>query len=129
VEDRFDLPVELVLVGDVPARGCDARTDAVVAAAREAMANAASHSGEALVSVFAEVTPDAVTVFVRDRGVGFDAAAATEGRGIAQSIRARVARVGGTASIVTAPGEGTEVRLSMPLAGASSIPAADPARA
>jgi signal transduction histidine kinase len=51
---------------------------------------------------------------VRDRGVGFDPdAVAADRRGVAESIRGRMERVGGTAKIVSAPGEGTEVELSV----------------
>ena len=50
----------------------DARLDALVAASREAMVNAAKHAGVAQVSVYAEVDGQAAEVFVRDRGVGFD---------------------------------------------------------
>jgi signal transduction histidine kinase len=54
-------------------------------------------------------------VYVRDRGRGFDPTAVPEDRqGIAQSIRARVARSGGTAVVRSVPGEGAEVQLSMP---------------
>ena len=45
---------------------------AVVLAAREAMANAAKFSGADEISVYAEADDDAVSVFVRDRGAGFD---------------------------------------------------------
>jgi signal transduction histidine kinase len=54
-------------------------------------------------------------VFVRDRGTGFDRAAVPDDRrGIEESIEGRMQRAGGTASIVTAPGEGTEVELTLP---------------
>jgi len=54
-------------------------------------------------------------LYVRDRGHGFDPDAVSEDRqGIAQSIRARMARVGGSAVIRSAPGQGAEVQLSMP---------------
>jgi signal transduction histidine kinase len=69
------------------------------------------------VSVYVEVTPRSIDAFVRDRGVGFDQRGPTEGRGIAQSIEGRLIRIGGTATIVTSPGEGTEVILSLPLNG------------
>ena len=68
------------------------------------------------VSVYAEVEPKKVTVFVRDRGAGFrleDVLA--DRRGIAESIRGRMQRHGGRAEIRSAPGEGTEVELGMPL--------------
>jgi len=67
------------------------------------------------VSVYAESGPGGVTVFVRDRGVGFERAAVGPGRrGIAESIEGRLRRVGGTATVSSSPGEGTEVELSLP---------------
>jgi signal transduction histidine kinase len=74
-------------------------------------------SGAPAVSIFAEVEPAGVTLFVRDRGRGFDPAAVPADRkGLAESIHARMARRGGTAAVRTAPGEGTEVSLTMPRA-------------
>jgi len=67
------------------------------------------------VSIYAEVEPKRVSMFVRDRGSGFDSdAIAEDRRGIAESIRGRMQRHGGTAVIHAVPGEGTEVELSMP---------------
>jgi signal transduction histidine kinase len=66
-------------------------------------------------SVFVEVADTAVEAFVRDRGRGFDRGdAAPDRRGIAQSIEARVERLGGSAHVESSPGQGTEVRLSVP---------------
>jgi signal transduction histidine kinase len=85
-------------------------TLADVLAAREAMANAARHAGVDEVSVFVEPA----AVYVRDRGAGFDPeAVASDRRGLAESIRGRMERVGGSARIVTSPGEGTEVELHL----------------
>jgi signal transduction histidine kinase len=118
VEDRFGLPVDVVLAGEVP---LDADLLALAEAAGEAMANAARHSGAAGVDVFVEVEPDLVTVFVRDEGVGFDPdAVGRDRRGLSHSIIDRVQRHGGRAAIHSEPGEGTEVELSMPLPTASS---------
>jgi signal transduction histidine kinase len=73
------------------------------------------------VSVYAEVEADAVTVYVRDRGRGFDPGAVPSDRqGIAQSIRARMARFGGSATIRSAPGRGAEVQLLLPRRSATS---------
>jgi len=67
------------------------------------------------VSVYAEVTASEIEVFVRDRGAGFDRAAVPAGRrGIAESIEARLARAGGSASVWSETGSGTEVELRLP---------------
>ena len=69
VEDTYAITVETVVVGD-PA--VDERVAALVAAAREALVNAARHARVQTVSLYAEVEPDELSVFVRDRGAGFD---------------------------------------------------------
>jgi signal transduction histidine kinase/phage shock protein PspC (stress-responsive transcriptional regulator) len=112
VEADHGITVQVVLVGECP---LDEALRALLDAAREATVNAAKWSGAEQVSLYAEVEADQVMLYVRDRGQGFDPKAVPEGRqGIAQSIRARVARYGGSAAIRSAPGEGTEVQLSMP---------------
>jgi signal transduction histidine kinase len=113
VEDDHGVPVEVVCVGD---RDVDDGVRAIVRAAREAMVNAARHSGAATVDVYAEATPAALEVFVRDRGSGFDPGAVAEDRqGVRSSIIGRMERHGGSAEIRSTPGSGTEVRLKMPL--------------
>jgi hypothetical protein len=103
-------PFDLVRTGDAH---LDDRAEALVLAAREAMANAARHSGTDEISVFVDVGADDLAVFVRDRGRGFDPdAAAAPGHGIEESIRGRMARAGGTAAIESSP-EGTEVELRL----------------
>ena len=85
-----------------------------VRAAREAMVNAAKHSGADKIDVYAEVDEESVEVFVRDRGKGFDVEAVAEDRlGIKGSVIDRMARHGGSATIRSAPGDGTEVRLEI----------------
>ncbi|MEL4358095.1 MULTISPECIES: ATP-binding protein [unclassified Luteococcus] len=111
IEDERGVEIELVCVGDVDT---DSRTDAVVRAAREAMMNAAKHSGAPRIDVYCEVEPGLVEVFVRDRGAGFELAAIGDDRmGVKRSIIERMERHGGSARIRSAPGEGTEVRLVM----------------
>lgn len=114
IEDAHGIPVELVVVGDLP---YDDAVTPVIRASGEAVTNAARHAGVDRVDVYAEVTDSAVTVFVRDRGVGFDPTTIPEDRfGVRQSIHDRMARHGGTAEIRSSPGEGTEVRLHLPVA-------------
>ena len=112
VEQRQKVPIEVVHVGGECA--LDDRLRALVLAAREAMLNAARHSGAPVIAVYLEVEPEQVTVFVRDRGRGFDVDAVAHDRGgIAESITGRVQRQGGTVTIRSAPGQGTEIELSM----------------
>jgi signal transduction histidine kinase/phage shock protein PspC (stress-responsive transcriptional regulator) len=113
VETDHPVLVDVVTVGDCP---LDEPTRPVVLAAREAVVNAAKHAGVPRVDVYAEVTPGAVDVFVRDRGAGFvPEGIAADRHGVRSSILDRMHRHGGTAEVRSAPGEGTEVRLHMPL--------------
>lgn len=117
VEDRFDVTVEAVVVGDAV---LDTTLEALMGAMGEAVTNAAKWSGRAQVSVYAEVEDDGVRVFVRDTGVGFDPdAVAADRLGVRESIVGRMERVGGAAEIRSAPGEGTEVELHVPHVGAA----------
>ncbi len=112
VEDLHGITVELVVVGDA---ALDDRSHALVGAAREAMVNAAKFSGTTSVSVYAEAGPDSLTVFVRDRGVGFDPEAIPADRqGLRGSIIARMAGVDGAAVVHSSPGAGAEIELTLP---------------
>jgi len=87
----------------------------LVTVAREAAINAAKWSEAASVSIFTEVEPATISLFVRDRGIGFDLDAIPADRqGVALSIRARMSQLGGEAIINTEVGAGTEVQLVMP---------------
>ena len=111
VEEGHGITVDAVVVGDSP---LDASLQALVAATREALVNAARHSGAETVSLYAEVEADRVEVFVRDRGAGFDLTSVPEDRfGVAQSIVGRMERHGGSAVVRSSPGSGTEVRLEV----------------
>jgi signal transduction histidine kinase len=115
VEDTYAIAIEVVVVGD---REVDDRIRALVDAAREALVNAARHAKVTTVSLYAEVEPDQASVFVRDRGVGFDPATVDDDRhGVRGSILGRMKRHGGRAEIRSELGNGTEVRLFMPTPG------------
>lgn len=112
VERDYGVRVELVVVGDCTS---DQRITDLVAAAREAAVNAAKWSGVDQFSVYGEVEPDEVSVYVRDTGVGFDRhAVALDRRGLAHSIHQRVRQIGGSSVVRSAPGEGTEIALRLP---------------
>jgi signal transduction histidine kinase len=73
------------------------------------------------VSVYVEVEPEEVHVFVRDRGVGFDPDGVPADRhGLADSVHARMERHGGAVQLRSTPGTGTEVHLTMPVDGRPS---------
>ena len=111
IESRYGVPVEAVTVGDCD---LDDNLSALMAAAREATVNAAKWSGASVISLFAEVEPGEVAIVVRDRGKGFDPELVPEDRkGLAESVRGRMARRGGTATVNSAPGEGTKITLKM----------------
>jgi signal transduction histidine kinase len=111
VETEHGVPVEVVRVRDCPATGLQP----LLLAAREAIVNAVRHSGAPSVSVYLEVEPQRVSIFVRDRGRGFDPdAVAPDRRGISGSIVDRLARAGGAAKVRSTPGDGTEVEMSLP---------------
>jgi signal transduction histidine kinase len=112
IEDTYGVDVELVTVGDVD---LDEALAPIVSAAREAATNAAKHAGSPVVDIYAEVSPDRVEVFVRDRGTGFDPQTVPPDRqGVRNSILDRMTRHGGTAEIRSTPETGTEVRLNLP---------------
>ncbi|MBP2330893.1 signal transduction histidine kinase [Kibdelosporangium banguiense] len=111
VEDRFAVTVELVLVGDCPMSG---PAHAMVGALREALTNAAKHSGVQRVSALVEVSDGEVFALVKDRGCGFSQDV-HNGHGMAASITGRMRQHGGSAEIRSAAGEGTEVELRMPV--------------
>lgn len=113
VEADHQIPVEVVTVGDYPV---DEASRSLVGAASEAMVNAAKHSGADRMSLFLEADERSLSVIVTDQGKGFDVASVNSDRkGIADSIRSRVEKAGGTVEIISEPGEGTEVVLSMRL--------------
>jgi len=111
VEELHGVRVELATSGQVP---LDEGVEPLVLAAREAMTNAAKFSGSDEISVYADLSGDTISVFVRDRGTGFDRAAVpADRRGLAESIEGRMRRAGGSALITSSPGAGTEVELTL----------------
>ena len=90
----------------------------LAAAVGAAVDNVRVHAGTTA-WLLVEDEPDAVTVSVRDDGPGIPPGrleeAARDGRlGVARSIRGRLADLGGSVDVVSAPGQGTEVELRVP---------------
>lgn len=119
VEDEYDVSINLVFVGEHPATPDVAP---IVQAMREAAVNAAKHSGVRDISVYVEVGSADLSIFVRDRGHGFDPATVPDDRyGVRESLIARMQRHGGEATIRSKKRGGTEVRLTMPLVTKASV--------
>ena len=115
IERDYGVIVELVVVGDVVA---DESIAEVLGAVREAMRNAAKWSGQERFSVFVEVATDQISFYVRDSGCGFDLGKIEKSRhGLQHSVRERVARLGGTCTVQSAVGSGTEVSIVIPWNG------------
>lgn len=114
VEEAHGVQINVVAVGDTGA-AVHGDLRRLIAATREAMNNAAVHSGESQIDVFIERLPHAIEIFVRDTGAGFDVdEVASDRRGVSESILGRMRRAGGSATIHSTPGEGTEVELTLP---------------
>ena len=130
VEDSYGINVDVVRVGD-GALADESRV--LLAAIREALVNAGKHSGAPKVDVYLEVDERELVAFVRDRGTGFDLSEVeSDRRGLSESIQGRVERAGGRVMISSAPGEGTEVQLTIArphLGGSADAPALHPAAA
>ncbi len=115
VEHDHQVRVEVVSVGDTVDLDPSSIED-LVSATREAITNAAKHARVDRVDVYAEHRPNSIEVFIRDAGIGFDPDDVADDRhGIRQSIKARMERHGGRATIFSEPGQGTEVELYLPL--------------
>jgi signal transduction histidine kinase len=86
---------------------------------QEGLTNAVRHAGVSEAAVHVEAGPDALTVRVEDRGVGFDPAAALAGgrAGGLGGMRERVSLVGGRLTIDAASGRGTRLTAQLPLGG------------
>lgn len=112
VEDTFGVQIRPVIVGED--RDTDDAAVALLLAGREAMVNAAKHSGCREVNVYLEVDDDGtVELFVRDRGPGFDVESIPGDRqGVRTSILDRMDRVGGSVEIDSGQ-FGTEVILRL----------------
>ncbi|MGD0833237.1 MAG: PspC domain-containing protein [Candidatus Dormibacteria bacterium] len=112
IEELHHVTVDTVVVGDAP---ISENIGALLLACQEAATNAARHSGAPRVSIYVEADADGVTAYVRDDGRGFDIdAVPPDRRGLAESVIGRMRRHGGTATVTSRPGQGTEVQLQLP---------------
>jgi signal transduction histidine kinase len=106
--------VEVLVPDDLPPLG-RAMVDALAGAVGEALTNAGKHGAAQRAVVYVEPTETGLFCSVRDDGTGFDPAETVEGVGLPRSIRGRIDELGGRVELDTAPGRGTEVRITLPV--------------
>jgi signal transduction histidine kinase len=114
VQVKFDA------AADLPALGAD-REAAVYRVAQEALHNALRHSGASVICMSLGVRRHRIILEVADRGQGFAQASPSGGLGLA-SMRERAAAAGGTLTVRSAPGAGTQVRLELPVTAKKHAP-------
>jgi PAS domain S-box-containing protein len=88
---------------------------AVYRLAQELAQNVVKHAQASAATLEAEVLPAWVVLRVEDNGRGFDPTHTSDGLGL-RSLRSRVALLGGHVQLTTAPGEGTQCQIRLPLA-------------
>jgi signal transduction histidine kinase len=127
--EETGLRAETVVTGtvrQVPA----AIEEALLRIVQEALANVRKHAAASRVTLTLSYLDDVVTVDVHDDGVGFDQAA-TAGAGGGLGLHAmaeRVAALGGSLAVESAPGEGTTIAVEVPApAGENRVEPAEPA--
>jgi len=118
-----DASLTLKAYGEPPRGLSRATSSSLLLVAQEAIANAVKHGNASNVRIALHQEPDGVTLAIYDDGSGFDcvqakADSASKGQIGLSSMRHRLARLGGSLTIISAPGEGTRVVAQLPL-GAS----------
>lgn len=112
-EDRFGPRVDVVVADDLP-RLLPRTANVLAGAVTEALNNAGKHANATTVTVYLEPQDEGVFCSIRDDGDGFDASTIVEGLGMRESIRARVTAAGGSTTVRSWPGEGTEICVCLP---------------
>lgn len=118
VQVEQSVTIDATVLDDRPLDDC---ATALAAAAREALRNAARHAPGAKIVVFAELAASGSEVYITDDGPGFDPETIPlRRRGVRDAILTRMASVGGSATIESTLGKGTEVELRLPATGRAS---------
>ena len=119
----LDVECQFEVDGRIP----DGPREALVSAAAEALRNVAKHAGVDSASMRVQVTNGVALVSIGDAGRGFPGPGdrPVDGRGIEESIKRRMADVGGTGDVTAREAGGTQVTLRWPAMVATTPTAAD----
>ncbi|CAG7650528.1 sensor histidine kinase [Actinacidiphila bryophytorum] len=117
--EQTGAPATVAITGAV--RALPAAVEVVaLRSCQEALANSRRHAGPAVpVALDLDYAEDTLRVAVRDTGRGFDPAGPPGGGYGLPGLRARAAEMGGTAAVDSAPGRGTSITVTLPLAAAA----------
>ena len=115
VDEQGGLRVRRELQGKLPALSRDVEL-VIYRIAQESLTNALRHSGARAATVSLKSAPDSMMLSIKDEGKGMPAELPRDTAGIA-GMRERALLVDGQLTIESRPGEGTEVRLVVPLDG------------
>lgn len=110
---RYELRVETAFCAE-PALSLDAKHD-LYRIAQESLHNTVKHARAQRVDLTLVQGEQSLTLTVRDDGVGFDPAASRDGHYGQQSLHERATRLGARLLLISAPGEGTTVSVTVPL--------------
>jgi signal transduction histidine kinase len=107
VEDVHRVEIEAVIRDDA---ALTPDLEAGIEAAREALVNAAKHSGAESISIFSEVVDGRAMIHVRDNGAGLGE---PEHAGVTRKLNERVETVGGLVTIDSTGANGTEIKITV----------------
>lgn len=112
VEDTYRIEIDAIVRDDT---AMNPQIDAILHGAREALVNAAKHAGVEKIDLYSETASGTLIINVLDRGRGFDDGNRKHGGGLDHSLVGRITAAGGSVSVVSSPGRGTDVTITMAL--------------
>ena len=113
ISQRYGIPVHF-FNDNLPEKLSPSVTLCLYRVAQEALSNAARHAHAPDLRVFLAGQADRIELVVEDEGAGFDAGATHAGIGLT-SMRERIRQVGGEMTLFSEPGEGTTIRVRIPV--------------
>lgn len=114
---RHRIPVKLEIDGEPPALSDDQQLT-IFRIMQECLTNTAKHAECSKVTVNVDFRPDGMKMLIVDDGKGFEAGKRPKGHYGLLNMKERARKVGGEVDIASTPGEGTTIRLEIPVSAA-----------